>query len=437
MSQQESLERAVIGLALTGDPQVMLDLDDVTAAMFADPRHGAVWDLISTMTATGRPVDAVTVAGALPSIPADERRGIDDRWLLDSLHAAPAAATAMAAGYARRLADTAGHRRLRAAITRASQVLDGEPDPIEADTLIRTILDDAAPDTSRVGAMVADTVADTVAAIDQPSRLTPTPWAALNDLLGGWRPGALYVVGARPAAGKSMLGLQAAYGLAHHGPVAVSSLEMPSREVNARLLAHAGSVRLARINGMGRPDPADRERLAQAARHLASLPISVDDRSSVTARDAAAHARILARRGHLAGVVIDYLQLMSPPRGDRRPRHEIVADQSRQLKILAGALDCPVIALSQLNRASEARQDGRPTLADLRESGAIEQDADVVLLLHVPTEGGVPDQSRLDVLVAKNRHGPVGAATLGRDGATATLTDLQWTPRIPDTRGAR
>ena len=182
------------------------------------------------------------------------------------------------------------------------------------------------------------------------------------------------------------------------------------------------------VGAEGRPDGAEWDRIARAAGVLRNLPVSIDDRPDATVWDVASHARLLARRGPLAGVVVDYMQLMSTPRGERRPRHEVVAEQSRRLKVLAGTLDCPVIALSQLNRASQGRADLRPSLADLRESGAIEQDADVVLLLHVPLEGGVPDQGRLDVLVAKNRHGTTGPVRLRRDGATATLDDLTWTP---------
>lgn len=423
------LEQAIIGLALTADPQVMLDLDRVRPEHFADIRHGALWALIRKVAQQHAP-DPLTVAGALPSIPAEDRNGINDGYLLDCLHEAPAAPRVLAASYAQQLIADAGHRRLEAAVTRAHQLLEGTPDPVEADALIRAVLDDAAPTSQTVGHLIADTLDQTLDSIGKPGRVTPTPWVDLNQLLGGWRPGALYVVGARPATGKSILGLQAAYSLAHTGPVAISSLEMPEREVHTRLLAHAASVPIGHINGHGKPTDRDREQISRAASHLRSLPISIDDRSSSTVWDVATHARLFARHQHLAGVVIDYMQLMSTPRGDRRPRHEVVAEQSRQLKIIAGELDCPVIALSQLNRQSEGRGDGRPNLADLRESGAIEQDADVVLLLHVPQEGGIPDEGRLEVAIAKNRHGPAGRITLQRSGATASLNDYSW--QAPD-----
>ena len=423
----DNLEQAIIGLALTADPQVMLDLDRVRPQHFADLRHGALWELIRKVAQQHAP-DPLTVAGALPSIPAEDRNGIDDGYLLACLHEAPAAPRVLAASYAQQLIDAAGHSNLEAALIRAGQVLEGTPDPVEADGLIRSILDEAAPDSQHVGHLIADTLDATLATIGQPGAFTPTPWVDLNNVIGGWRPGALYVVGARPSAGKTLMGLQAAYGLAHHGPVAVSSLEMPQREVHTRLLAHAGQVDIGHLIGQGQPTDAEWSAINESGKHLAALPISVDDRSSATVWDVTTHARILARHQHLAGVVVDYMQLMTTPRGDRRPRHEVVAEQSRQLKILAGELDCPVIALSQLNRQSEQRPGGGPSLADLRESGAIEQDADVVLLLNVPVEGGMPDQSRLDVAVAKNRHGSSAIVRLQRDGKHATLNDLAWTP---------
>lgn len=160
--------------------------------------------------------------------------------------------------------------------------------------------------------------------------------------------------------------------------------------------------------------PAQREHAGRIAHEVAGLPLSVDDRSSVGIDDVRAHARAVKQQyGGLGMVVVDYLQLISSPRGDRRPRHEIVADFSRQLKIMAGDLECPVVALSQLNRMAE--EGGRPSMAHLRESGALEQDANVVLLLSCPDLGdGILDKSRLNVAVAKNRQGPTGLCVLER-----------------------
>ena len=256
MSVQQTLERAVIGLALTGDPRVALDLDRVRPGHFADPRHGAVWGLIRAQEDAGRPTDAVTVAASLPRIPAGERVGIDDAYLLDCLHAAPSPAPVLAASYADRLIQAAGHRSLSTALIRARQILDAVPDPVEADAQIRAALDEAAPDAQAVGQLIGEGIDATINGIEQPGRLAPTPWTGINDRIGGWRPGALHVVGARPGAGKTILGLQAAYALAHHGPVAVSSLEMPRREVHTRLLDIDVQVgRTGRVTPFGIMEP--------------------------------------------------------------------------------------------------------------------------------------------------------------------------------------
>jgi replicative DNA helicase len=157
------------------------------------------------------------------------------------------------------------------------------------------------------------------------------------------------------------------------------------------------------------------------------VPLYVDDRSGVTITDIKRFARSVNRRKPLAGLVVDYLQLMAQPHGDKRPRHEFVADMSRQLKIMAMDMQIPVIALSQLNRASESRNDKMPMLSDLRESGAVEQDADVVILLHREIMGDL--RNDLSMLVAKNRHGATGLAQLTFWGHYSKALDQGTTPQ--------
>jgi replicative DNA helicase len=141
----------------------------------------------------------------------------------------------------------------------------------------------------------------------------------------------------------------------------------------------------------------------------------------VTITDIKRFARSVNRRKPLAGIVVDYLQLMSPPPGDKRPRHEFVADMSRQLKILAMEMQVPVVALSQLNRGSTQREDKMPQISDLRESGAIEQDADVVILLHREIMGDT--RGDLSMLVAKNRNGSTNVAELDFHGHYSMALD--------------
>jgi replicative DNA helicase len=158
-----------------------------------------------------------------------------------------------------------------------------------------------------------------------------------------------------------------------------------------------------------------------------NVPLYIDDRSGVTVTDIKRFARTVNRRQPLAAIIIDYIQLMTPPPGDKRPRHEFVADSTRQLKILAMDMDIPVIALSQLNRSSTDRAEKQPQLTDLRESGAIEQDADVVALLHREIMGET--RGDLKMLIAKNRHGSTGTAELDFYGHYSLATDKGTPPR--------
>lgn len=437
------LEQAVIGCALSG-ARARIDLLDVRPGHFADLRHAALWRLIGEMDSHGEAIDVLTVIGAINRIPESDRQGIDALYL----HTCNAGALnpSAAATYARQLINLAALRRLDDALTRSRQLLDGASDASEVLEEIRTEIDSTRPQSTR-GRMLGEIVDEVIADLDKPSVIYETPWASLNELLDGWRPGGLYVIGARPGVGKTIVGMQAAVTLANIGPVAFSALEMQDKEVAKRAISLMSGVDGRRLNGVraGRPGLSgeDKRRIGRARDIIEPLPVSVDDSSAVSVLDVRAHARTLSRRGHLAGVVVDYLQLMEGARGDRRPRHEIVAGFSRQLKVLAKEMNCPVIALSQLNRASEARDTGTPSLADLRESGAIEQDADAVLLLHIPTEtvveGGknvkVPVNDRLVVTVAKNRHGPQGRVTLSRDGATAQVFDLPDRQRNYDYEG--
>ena len=173
--------------------------------------------------------------------------------------------------------------------------------------------------------------------------------------------------------------------------------------------------------------PGDWARIRDRRAAWGEVPLAVDDRSGVTITDIKRFARSVNRRKPLAGVVVDYLQLMTQQPGDKRARHEFVADMSRQLKIMAMDMQVPVIALSQLNRGSTQREDKMPQISDMRESGAIEQDADVVILLHREIMGD--NRNDLSMLVAKNRHGATGLAELQFWGHYSKALDKGLTPQ--------
>lgn len=424
------LEREIIGLALTS-PSALLDLGKLRPEHFLQVQTRAVWRLIQKMSASGHAITTQTVAARVHEIPEEERRGVTPVWLFDCQASAPI--PAVAETYANQQIDVAGRHNLSLALTRCQQIASGGGSALELTELVRSEIDATIPE-GTTGHFLAETLGETIKSFSFESPVVPTPWARLNQIIGGWRPGALYVVGARPGAGKTIMGLQAALDLAKSGPVAFNSLEMGQSELHQRALAHATGVQLSRLKGKVNGQMSlvgdDYQRVVDAQDTLEQLPLSIDDRSYVTTTDIRAHARSVSRHGPLAGVVVDYLQLMGTPRGDNRARHEVVAGISRDLKLLAKELQCPVIALSQLNRASETRAGKSPTLADLRESGAIEQDADVVLLLSVPEDdNGKSIDHELRVMVAKNRHGEANKTVrLLRQGWISTLADQQEQP---------
>lgn len=238
----------------------------------------------------------------------------------------------------------------------------------------------------------------------------------LDDLTAGFRSGELILLAARPSVGKTAAGLTLGANLARQShTVLFCSLEQSQDELVERLLAAGADLPLDLIRN-GKIELGNADRLSDAHHDLARLPLWVDDSPRQSILHIAAAARRLKRRHQLACVVIDYLQIMEPE--DRRvPRHEQVAGISRRLKALARELEVPLIALAQLNRAVEDRADQRPRLADLRESGSLEQDADTVILLHRQREQ--PDILEFDL--AKQRNGPTGRVAFRFDRARMRL----------------
>jgi replicative DNA helicase len=243
-------------------------------------------------------------------------------------------------------------------------------------------------------------------------------FARLDEQTGGLHPGELIILAARPSMGKTAFALNVAENVAvqQKAPVLFVSLEMSSLELADRLLCS-----MARVNGHrmrnGTLTPQDRDRLAEKSSALSQSPFFVDDSPSRTMTEIAAAARrIIRRHGNLGLIVIDYLQLIDPD-NPRDPRQEQVARIARRLKGMARELKVPVMCLAQLNRQTEAGKDNIPRLSHLRESGAIEQDADVVMFVHREEyyqRGEAKDQyaGQAQIIVAKQRNGPVGDVDL-------------------------
>ncbi len=244
----------------------------------------------------------------------------------------------------------------------------------------------------------------------------------LDNMTAGFQPGDLIVVAGRPSMGKTALALNFAQHAAieQDVPVAVFSLEMSKEQLVQRLLCAEGRVDSGRLR-RGRLQDDEYARLATAAGHLNTAPIWIDDTPAITPNEVRAKARRLASETNLGMLVVDYLQLMAGPRNVENRQQEISAI-SRSLKAVAKELNIPVVALSQLSRGPEQRTDKRPMLADLRESGAIEQDADVVMFVYreeayrkdgdMLDDKGESIEGRAELIVGKQRNGPTGTVHL-------------------------
>jgi replicative DNA helicase len=235
----------------------------------------------------------------------------------------------------------------------------------------------------------------------------PTGFRELDELTNGLHDGQLIVVAGRPGLGKSTLGMDflRAAAIKSHVSAVLFSLEMGRSEITMRLLSAEAQILLSHLR-TGQMTDQDWNRLARRMGEIAQAPLFIDDSPNLSMMEIRAKARRLKQRHDLKLIVVDYLQLMSSPKRSENRQQE-VAEMSRSLKLLAKELEVPVVAISQLNRGAEQRQDKRPQMADLRESGAIEQDADMVILLHREDayERESPRAGEADLIVAKHRNG--------------------------------
>ena len=254
--------------------------------------------------------------------------------------------------------------------------------------------------------------------------LSFTGFKDLDALLQGFRPGQLIVLAGRPSMGKSTLASDfARFSSAQGRQVAYFSLEMSADEVAKRMLSARSAIRLEKLERGFIEGQEDLERLEEGIRALEALPIWLDDSPDLSLTEVRTKCRRLKARGGLGLVVLDYLQLLSSPK-EKENRQQEISSFSRSLKILSKELSCPVVALSQLNRSPEMREGRRPQLSDLRESGSIEQDADVVLLVNRPEAYNPDDRpGEAEIIVAKHRNGKTGSVWLEFEGDFSRFRD--------------
>ncbi|MCA1191693.1 replicative DNA helicase [Saccharopolyspora sp. 6V] len=425
--QSKESECAALGAAIQSSRALAEVAAVVTADDFYSPRNRAVFEALCDMDAAGESISPISVSEELLRRGQLERVG-GAAYLMDLIGFVPVGWDA--ADMAEIVAQKAFLRRSIELSTRIGRMAYAAADETELDELFESMRDmiDEAESGKKKGVEVAEPaelVKEALASYRSPaSPSTPMGLLDLDRLTGGMKPGQLIVVAARPGVGKSVLSLNAAMNVAEQGLTSVFfSLEMSKQEITDRCLANLGSVDLGPIEARTLND-LDLQRLDRAGERFEEYSMRIIDDATIGGAGIRAASRDLSRAsGGLGLVVVDYLQLTHAT-DSRISREQQVSGFSRGLKLLAKELQVPVIAVSQLNRGPEQRQDKKPTLADLRESGAIEQDADKVLLLHHDESSEVKAASELEVIVAKNRQGRTGSVSLAWSPQYARVANL-------------
>lgn len=416
-------EEAMIGCVLIGaDPTTLgVQPDDLY-----QPRNITVWQTILDLHRQGVRPDLQAVAAEIPD------QGIR---LLDL--AGRATVPQNADHHAEHVLADAARRRIHTACIAAQQASeDHEPAGAIIDNL-RGALDQITTESTRAAYTMADLYQPVLDQLTSGNyQGLSTPWPDLDKHIYGLQPGRLYVIAARPGVGKTVAALNLAMhmSITHHRWTYFASLEMPAVELGVRAMANATGISIGRLS-TGNLTRNEWDRLDQArTTGFGDLNVQIADTSTQTMDTIREGARKLAQRNQLGLVIVDYLQLMDAPGRTDRTRNDIIGSFTRALKMLAKDLQVPVIALSQLNRNGGGTEP--PELRDLRESGSIEQDADVVLMMHPGKPN--PDGSRSDeisMLIRKNRSGSQGEFQLTMYGQYAALRQLSDVHHRPAIRG--
>jgi replicative DNA helicase len=413
-------EESLLGAMLLSRDAIATAMEVCKPEDFYKSSHGHIFSAITSLFSEGEPADWVTVTEEL------RRRGllesIGDPSVFVSLQA-NTPSIGNAEYYARIIEELALLRRLVSVAGEITELGYSLPEDVSdvldrAESLVfevaqRRVVDSMTP----LRDLLGQGLDHLQRLYDQGDAITglATGYVDLDEQLSGLQPSNLIVVGARPAMGKTAfaLGMVAHAGIKLHVPTLLFSLEMSHMELTQRLLGSEARVDANRMR-TGNLREADWAKVGNAISRMSEAPIYIDDNPNLTVMDIRARARRMKSRVGLGLVVVDYLQLMTG-RHAAENRQVEVSEISRGLKILARELEVPVVALSQLSRGLEMRQDKRPMLADLRESGSIEQDSDVVLFLYrdeIYNPESTETQGTAEIIVAKHRNGPTGVKRL-------------------------
>jgi len=431
-------EESVLGAVMLSAEAAAVALEQLRPEDFYRPAHQSVFEGITALFDGNQAIDAITVSDWLRRNDELERVG-GIAFLNHLMDAVPA--TSNVGYYVEIVDETASRRRLMRAGATVTQIAMQSERPIDealdsAEAEVFAVADRRVGEgLSRLGPLLQTTLEKIEEVGTRGGDITgvPTGFRDLDKKLAGLHPANLIVVAARPSMGKSALTLNIAQNVAETGkPVAFFTLEMSREEVVQRLLSSMASVDSNKLR-TGQLGPEMWQKLARESSKLYEMPFYVDDSPDLTVTTIRAKCRRLKRKSDLGLVVVDYLQLMQgPARSDNRQQE--IAEISRSLKNLARELEVPVIGVSQLNRGLESRTDKRPQLGDLRESGAIEQDADVVMFIY--RDDYYNDEAikgLADILIAKHRSGATGAVKVTFAAEFTKFDDLPhgYTSQMP------
>lgn len=415
-------ERAVLGGLMLDNGEWDRVADVLLPEDFYRHEHKLIYQTMMHQSEDSRPIDVVTLVEAL-----DNRNELEAAGGVDYLGVLveDAPGTANIAAYADIIRERAVLRRLIAVANsiadsgyntggrKAEEILD------EAEQQVFNIADERPKDQGPVDMKTLMKSAveriDELAAAEGGLTGLSTGYTDLDGMTSGWQKSDLVIVAGRPSMGKTAFAMNLVENviLKYDHPVLVFSLEMPAESLIFRMLSSVGRIDQTRLR-TGQLGGDDWQKFSVAAKQLRDRPLFIDDSAGVSPMEMRSRARRVAREhGPLGMIVVDYLQLMQI-KGTTENRVNEISEISRSLKLLAREFECPVIALSQLNRGLEQRPNKRPVMSDLRESGAIEQDADVIAFIYrdeVYNEDS-PDKGTAEVIIGKQRNGPIGTVRL-------------------------
>ena len=427
----ENAEMAVLGGMLMSKDAVGEVSQNISENDFYLPKHQTIYRAIIDLFASSEPADTVTVANALMRDDQLEKVGGAD-YLHSLVASVPTAANA--AYYAEIVRQRSILRNVISAGTKIAQ-MGYSAEGSQAEDIVNLaqseVYEMSTGNARQDYAPISEVVRDSLEMLEEMQNGekqtgVPTGFADIDDLTMGLQPGQMIVVAGRPAMGKSTLGVDFARAAAikHKMTNVIFSLEMSKNELAQRIISAQTDINLSDLRHV---DQINQEKWAVLNRFMDEMkdaPLFIDDSPNMSLMEIRAKCRQLKQSDDLKLVVIDYLQLMSSGRAVESRQQE-VSEFSRALKLMAKELEVPVVALSQLNRGSEIRGDHKPMLSDLRESGSIEQDADVVFLVHRPDVYNNEDRpGEADIIMAKHRNGPTATFALSFLGAKSHFADM-------------